>query len=198
VSIIKKQDSFIVTPTSMSFAPNITWAEWSRKGHEFSQFINIWDRNLRWWLGDWIIFGENHFPDKYSQALTKFMYSKQSLRNIVYVCRNVPPENRMEDEDVSFEHHYVVAKIPRDQQRAWLEKAKAELWTSFQFQNAVKGRPISKRLVPSMIRPTPKDVNFDVWWENTGSKIHPELEAIKCREVAEAAWDASGGPLSSD
>jgi len=83
---------------------------------------------LKFVLGDWLNFGENAYGEKYAQALSLWPESTYgSLANTAYVCSNVPFSCR--HENLSFEHHYTVAKLEQDKQKELLDKAEANEWT---------------------------------------------------------------------
>ena len=117
--------------------PSTTYDEWSEKGKELATLIGVYNRNLQWWLGDWIIFGEDRFPSKYSQALEISMYNIGTLRNVVYVCRNVPPGNR--NPRLSFNHHAAVAKVPKERQKKLLKSAEERCLSVRDFRMLVEG-----------------------------------------------------------
>ena len=53
--------------SSTAYAPDHACAydSWCADGNMLREL----DRKLGWYLGDWLNFGETHFPDRYSQAL---------------------------------------------------------------------------------------------------------------------------------
>jgi hypothetical protein len=161
-AVIETQGKIKLYQNGLIFDPKISFAEWESKGKEFTHVIRIMTEHIRWWLGDWIIFGEDKFKDKYSQALEAEMYSVGTLRNIVWVCRNVPLEVR--NANLSFDHHYEVAKLVTAKQKSMLAQADANKWTVKQLRCAVRGDPIpeSGRCVPGTLPDRLEDVVANV------------------------------------
>lgn len=173
----------------------VDYKAWETAGAEMSRVIGVFHNHIKWWLGDWIIFGENRFPQKYSQALDETMYSIGTLRNCVYVCRNIPIDNR--NPGLSFEHHYEVAKLPIGDQAEWLAQADANNWTCRQLRQAIKGETPSKKALPDRLD-WKKDEDaavptlFDDWYLAAGGKEFLRMfsdETIEPRDVALFVWE---------
>ena len=189
-----------ITPCSMRFGNEITFCEWQDKGKELGTVVKIYSNHVPWWLGDWIIAGERYFPEKYSQALEETMYTIGRLKNCVYVCRHVPVENRFSE--LSFEHHYQVAKFDATKQRDWLEKAIKKAWSVSQLRNAIMGRRVSTRAVPDTTKTERSaevechaktndndNSRFDAWWDNYDKKSQSPWTADHERKIAKDAWN---------
>ena len=190
-----------ITPCSMRFGSEITFCEWQDKGKELGTVVKIYSNHVPWWLGDWIIAGEQYFPEKYSQALEETMYTIGRLKNCVYVCRHVPAENRFSE--LSFEHHYQVAKFDdKKKQREWLEKAIKNHWSVSQLRNAIMGRRVSTRAVPdtnpvrqekesegSVEKAVLCSCRFDVWWDMYDKKSDSPWTQENERKIAKDAWE---------
>lgn len=56
-------------------------AEWSAVGRRFGEI----GRCSQWWLGDWILYGNARFGERYSRAVKLTGYDAQSLMNMVHV-----------------------------------------------------------------------------------------------------------------
>jgi hypothetical protein len=77
-----------------------------------------------WWLGDWLLFGEAAYGEKYAQATEATGRSKSTLQNYLWVAQNVTRSRRREN--LSWSHHVEVAKLaPREQDR-WLKRCERE------------------------------------------------------------------------
>lgn len=184
--------NIVANRCSLDFQEGVTFTEWSNKGRELGTIINLFVSHVPWWIGDWIIAGESYFPSKYTQALDETMYSKGRLRNCVYVCTNVAKEDR--NEDLSFEHHYQIAKLEPEKQRYWLNRASAENWTVKQLRAAVTGKRISTRAVPDNVfhpEVMEKIQDFDLWWDTYDGKAAAMMPQSRQRVIAEAAWTAA-------
>ncbi len=118
VSTLEMAD--LVTATQLRLPRDLPFEQYVRLGRN----IRLLRDASKWWLGDWIIFGEDTYDEKYSQAVEVTDYSLGYLRNIVYTCRNVAPSRRRDD--LSFSHHMEVAKLHGRDQRRWLGRAVRE------------------------------------------------------------------------
>jgi hypothetical protein len=83
--------------------------------------LGLINRACSWWIGDWLIFGEGTFREKFAQAASATGLAEQTLVNRMYVCRNVPPSRRVQG--VSFSVHAEVAPLSPREQTKWLRIA---------------------------------------------------------------------------
>jgi len=79
-----------------------------------------------WWLGDWLVFGQDHYADRYLEAIQRTALDYQTLRNYAWVARKVSFSRRREK--LSFGHHAEVASLPEPEQDYWLRKAENYQW----------------------------------------------------------------------
>ena len=107
-----------------SLPDNVEWDDWVKAG----AVLQTIHKNINFWIGDWILFGESHFPETYSQAILLTGKSDATLRNCAWVASIFPPEQRR---DLSFTHHFEVAGMDNVQDRDHLlDKAEEEEWSS--------------------------------------------------------------------
>ena len=107
-----------------SLPDNVEWDDWVKAG----AVLQTIHKNINFWIGDWILFGESHFPETYSQAILLTGKSDATLRNCAWVASVFPPEQRR---DLSFTHHFEVAGMDNIQDRDHLlDKAEEEEWSS--------------------------------------------------------------------
>jgi hypothetical protein len=121
-----------ITPTSLILSPATSFDDWQSIGGTL-QTINA---AHQWWIGDWLLFGEIHYGDRYAQAveLTKLSYG--SIANIVWTARNVDLTRRREN--LSFAHHSEVAPLEPDEQEHWLALAEANEWSRDQLRDEIR------------------------------------------------------------
>lgn len=113
----KFADNFYIIPDSIEFDA------WVRAG----DVLQAIQKNVNWWVGDWLLFGETHFPDRYSQAVFMTGKSDTTLRNCAWVASVFPPEERR---NLSFTHHFEVAGMESIEDRNYLlNKAEEEEWS---------------------------------------------------------------------
>lgn len=96
-----------------------------------------------WWLGDWLIYGESHFPDRYELMLAETDLDYQTLRNYAWVARKYPPEQRRER--LSFQHHAEAASLPEPERGRWLEHAEAGRWSRNELRRRLRADRAGRR-----------------------------------------------------
>lgn len=95
------------------------------------------DRACRWWVGDWLLYGEGAFPaDRYAQAAALTGLSEQTLLNRVTMSRAIPPSRR--NPRVSYSAHRHVSALPPAQQKSWLSYAEENRSTERELHAAIK------------------------------------------------------------
>lgn len=122
----------ILTPTAFNVAKIVTLTERSSEDDltqvpEFLRYaaLGAWlggiSTAVKWWIGDWLNFGEGAWGERYAQAAEATGLDIGTLQNRAYVCRQVLPSRRRED--LSFTAHLKVAKLEPAAQTKWLEHA---------------------------------------------------------------------------
>lgn len=124
--------------------PDMTYDAWEALG----RFLGSIDRRARWYIGDWLNFGEALYgeeaaqgveattADRYSQAERVTGLDHGTLMNIRSVCSKVPRRNRRPE--LGFWIHSEVAKLDVDEQPKWLDKAIKKSWTKNDLRDAVR------------------------------------------------------------
>lgn len=94
----------------------ITWKEW----WEFGKDLSARARSLKWHVADWLSLGQWRFGEKFAQAQELFpWWDEQTLLNIQRVGRRISRRR----EELTFEHHEVVASLPPEKQDEYLSGA---------------------------------------------------------------------------
>lgn len=118
----------LITPTGLAPLPDsLPYERWDEVGVTLSRF----QQATQWAWGDWIRFGEEHYPDIYTQAKAMTGREEQTLMNIASVARAFPDAESRQRE-VSFSVYAEVASMARkDAQGAQdvLQQAEAAGWT---------------------------------------------------------------------
>jgi len=142
---------FVITPTGIEFSEELSFDEWDALGQKLAPV----GKSIGFIIGDWINYGENHWGERYKDALERTGLAYQTLAQYSYVARKVQFSCRQEK--LGFEHHLVVAKIKdSEEQRYWLDMAvkhklgKRRLRKSINFgrlatEQEVAGDPHDKR-----------------------------------------------------
>jgi len=113
-----------------------------RQGLTYDAWINVGKRIARisnasaWWLGDWVVYGEQSYGSRYRIALRATALDYQTLRNYAWVARTFDPLRRRDD--ISFQHHAEVAALPEADQELWLERAARLRWSRNELRRRLR------------------------------------------------------------
>nr|BFE38179.1 hypothetical protein GCM10010200_104300 [Actinomadura rugatobispora] len=113
----------LTTRTGLVLPPRLPLDAWKEIGAELSV---LWD-SATWWQGDWLVYGQDRYPDRYQYALEDSGLDYQTLRNYAWVARRFPPGRRRAR--LSLQHHAEVASLSEEDQDEWLDRAEREGWS---------------------------------------------------------------------
>jgi hypothetical protein len=124
-----------VEMTDTAWVPlgDMTFEQWTAAGTQLQRM----GRAVNFWLGDWILYGEHKFGEMYAQAIDLTGLEHDTLKNVVYVARNVDKSRRRDE--LSWSHHYEVASLPPAQQDEWLTAAEREGMTRNRLRARLAG-----------------------------------------------------------
>jgi hypothetical protein len=117
------RDSTRTTRSCLYLRRGMSFADWVRIGHDLMCISSA----SAWWLGDWIVYGQRAYRQRYMAALEATPLDYHTLRNYAWVARHVEMSRRRDN--LSFQHHAAVAALPAAEQEFWLERAEKESWT---------------------------------------------------------------------
>lgn len=106
-----------LTSVAWSSSETLPFAAWAECGRRFGAL----GRGVSWWIGDWLLFGNEHYGEKYSRASRITGYDAQTLMNMAYVASHFAHGRRREV--LSWSHHAEVASLSPDDQDRWLDFA---------------------------------------------------------------------------
>lgn len=89
-----------------------------------------------WWLGDWVLYGEKHYGDQFSQGIPD--KDKDHIQQCAWVAQRVAPERRRAPLLLSWTHHRAVAALEPEQQEEVLTQAVLQGWSVRETQDAVR------------------------------------------------------------
>ncbi len=110
----------------------IRFRDWERLG----QYVLSAHESSSWWVGDWLVYGQEAFRDRYQEALHRTSLDYQTLRNYAWVARRFELSRRRDN--LSFGHHAEVAALPPAEQDYWLRKAQNLDWSRNRLRIEVK------------------------------------------------------------
>jgi hypothetical protein len=121
----------------------LPFEQWESLG----RFLGRMDHAIRWWIGDWLNFGEEVYGEDSAQAVESTRGERydeaervtglapQTLMNISSVCRRIAKSRRRPE--LYFSTHEVVASLEPDEQKEWLDRAVTEEWSSHDLRAAI-------------------------------------------------------------
>jgi hypothetical protein len=109
--------------TSLRLPSDIPIGVWKHIGEQ----ISVLTEATSWWQGDWLIYGQQSYPNRYERAIEATHLDYQTLRNYAWVCRRFSMSRRRDE--LSFQHHAEVAAMLESEQDAWLDRAEKFGWS---------------------------------------------------------------------
>lgn len=162
-----------LTPVGATFLPGIPY-------QDMEAFV-AWTCGLRRAsiaaLGDALNYAEMEYGETYAQLETVTGLTPGYLANVKYVFGKVPIENRVEGLGMSYLQ--VVAPLPVEEQRAWLEIAACESLTRDELRELVNGKSPKEEtislnsLAQELIWAWDKGEDIELWLEKI--KTHLEM-----------------------
>mgnify|MGYP001561316687 CR=1 FL=1 len=120
------------TATALVLPLGMAFEEWAGLGRSLQQM----GRSVRWWVGDWLAYGEKHYGQTYTQAVEATGRKNQDLMNMNWVSSQVEISRRRDT--LSWSHHAEVAALPPAEQDAFLAQAEAEGLTVAGLRQAIR------------------------------------------------------------
>ncbi|WP_207957812.1 LmbU family transcriptional regulator [Streptomyces sp. YIM 98790] len=122
----------LTTKVGLRIPAGLSFDDWERAGRQLSGLVN----SSSWWLGDWLVYGKDHYTDRYEMGIRAAGLQYQTLRNYAWVSRRFELSRRRAA--LSFQHHAELASLPVAEQEKWLDRAEQMKWTSKQLRNAIR------------------------------------------------------------
>lgn len=99
---------FMLAPSTLelNIPEEVSYHDWLILGRSLA----TQKRQLDWFLGDWIAFGRERFPEQIELALADISDDPRNIRLIEKTARTFPPHLR--NAALTFEHHAHVADMP--------------------------------------------------------------------------------------
>lgn len=128
---------FEFTPSGVKVLGKPEIEEWAAALH----VVSVLERGLAFCVGDLILYGEDAYGEAAAQYIDARHWAPETVRNYVWISKQVPVRNRMIDRGLSMAHHQLVAALEAPEQRRWLKRAAsedAEPWTVARLRAAIR------------------------------------------------------------
>lgn len=145
------------TSTSLHIPEGTTIEEWGNIGNSLKRF----HKANKWWIGDWLNFGEGKYGEMFSQAMDKTELDYQTLQDYKYVSGSI--ELSVRNNNLSFSHHKIVAPLKPKEQARWLDKAEKEEWDVRKLREEIK--KANKQPTPALPEEKYQVIYADPPWE---------------------------------
>jgi hypothetical protein len=116
----------------------LSFDSWREVGCQVARFTNC----SAWWLGDWLVYGEQAYDDRYEQAIIGTSLGYQTLRNYAWVARKFLVSRRRDTRN--FGHYAEVTALPDDEQDAWLARTERSNWSRKQLRRELQATRLPK------------------------------------------------------
>jgi hypothetical protein len=177
----------LVTRVGLSLPTTLTYDGWQRAGQ---QLFNVIDSSA-WCLGDWIIYGEARYADRYRCAVEAAGLDYKTIRNYAWVARRFELSRRRSQ--LSFQHHAEVAALDRDQQDLWLTRAERLGWSRNELRRQVRGGPAADAARATSLPRLAVEPERLERWRSAAECSDSDLESWILAQLDVAASLALGG-----
>ncbi|MGW6012966.1 LmbU family transcriptional regulator [Streptomyces sp. NPDC055210] len=163
----------LTTQVGLELPAGLTFENWELAGRQLSGIVN----STSWWLGDWLVYGKDHYSDRYERGVRAAGLQYQTLRNYAWVSRRFPLERRRAA--LSFQHHAELASRPVEEQERWLDQAEQQGWSTKQLRRAMRvarGEEARETLQAELTRRLAVPDNHLQWWHKAATQSGVELE----------------------
>lgn len=178
----------MVTRVGLRIPTDLHYGDWEVAGFRLAQAHN----SSSWCLGDWIVYGQSRYEDRYRTAIAAVGLDYQTLRNYAWVARRFELERRREK--LSFQHHAEVAALPADEQDYWLKRAERLNWSRNQLRgyrhgNAAEAaaRKAAALEPPNLLGRVPASPEQLASWRRAAQLQHTKFEIWVLRHLDSAA-----------
>ncbi|MFD4607399.1 LmbU family transcriptional regulator [Streptomyces sp. NPDC058440] len=181
------EEALVTTRIGLRIRRVVAYDVWAQAGLQIARVHT----STAWCLGDWVVYGQSRYEDRYRTAVEAAGLDYQTLRNYAWVARRFAYDRRRKE--LSFQHHAEVASLPPEEQDRWLEKAVKLGWSRNQLRKNVRAEKKVESTsdcyrVLGMMEVTPEQ---EACWRRAADLSHRSLE-----EWALAHLDAAAARIS--
>ncbi|MFD6922501.1 LmbU family transcriptional regulator [Streptomyces sp. NPDC059944] len=186
-----RRGQVLTTRVGLQMPELMAYDEWERAGRQLADVLD----SSSWWLGDWLVYGKDHYTDRYQRGIRAVGLSYQTLRNYAWVSRRFPLARRRAA--LSFQHHAELASLPAEEQDRWLERAERQQWTTKQLRGALRAARRSEQQPPAVVEAGQR---LDLpgsrlqWWHRAAEQLGVDFEQWVTATLDSAAATALQDP----
>jgi len=182
-----------ISRLGIQFRDTLSFEEWSGLAPKLGAVA----RSIGFIIGDWLLYGIEHFAapaesagstaiqsqrnlprinsQRYDFACKNTGLDRRTLREFAYVSRNVPYSLR--NDQLQWEHHRIVAKLPHEEQSHWLTRAadpEDRLSARRLRASILRGEvvPVDELALPACEKAIPTHITpinrLSAWWKQSG------------------------------
>ncbi|MFF2363728.1 LmbU family transcriptional regulator [Streptomyces sp. NPDC058122] len=186
-----RRNQVLTTRVGLQMPAKMAYDEWERAGHQLADVLD----SSSWWLGDWLVYGKDHYTDRYQRGIRAAGLSYQTLRNYAWVSRRFDLDRRRPS--LSFQHHAELASMPAADQELWLDRAEQRRWTTKQLRAALRAARQGERQPAAPAEPSRR---LEVpgsrleWWHQAAQQLGVDFEQWVMATLDNAAATALEAP----
>ena len=162
----------LVTGVGLLIPSVVDFCAWEQAGVKIARIAEC----SAWCLGDWLVYGEHRYADRYKQVIAAARLDYQTLRNYAWVARRFDLGRRREE--LSFQHHAEVAALPAAEQDRWLDLSAGQGWSRNELRrNLRSGR--ESGLLPARTVALPRmriPPEYLARWRGAAEQMNQNLE----------------------
>jgi hypothetical protein len=140
----------MTTRVGLHLPDQLPYDAWEEAGQKIFRIVD----SSAWCLGDWLVYGQDRYDDRYRRAVDAAGLDYQTLRNYAWVARKFELSRRREQ--LSFQHHAELASLPPADQDAWLDRAIEHGWSRTQLRREVRAARTGKPAAPPELTRLPE------------------------------------------
>ncbi|MFJ5779577.1 LmbU family transcriptional regulator [Streptomyces sp. NPDC093094] len=164
----------LTTRVGLQMPAALAYDEWERAGRQLAEVLD----SSSWWLGDWLVYGKDHYADRYQRGIRAAGLSYQTLRNYAWVSRRFGHTRRRPA--LSFQHHAELASMPVEEQDRWLDRAEEGQWTTKQLRGAIRAARQGEQQPPHAAAEPSRRLEVPgsrlQWWHKAAEQLGVDFE----------------------
>ncbi|MFI9366126.1 LmbU family transcriptional regulator [Kitasatospora sp. NPDC053057] len=188
-----RRGEVLTTRVGLQMPSDLSFDAWQRAGGQLAGVVD----SSSWWLGDWLVFGKDHYSDRYQLGIRTAGLKYQTLRNYAWVSRRFDFQRRRDS--LTFQHHAEVASLPIEKQEMWLDRAEQKGWSTKQLRNSIRAAnsvTAPERSQLDMVRQLTLPGSRINWWHRAAEHSGVDFEKwvlVTLDNAAELALDDMDG-----